>query len=102
MSSYPASAWCHRQAQETGDLDVSTSQGPTIVAGERVTYAEIRLGNGDVFTVEGEVGEVEKSLSDAARSGQSRLAWFTEHESGSSVGINPDHVATLRIHDSPD
>jgi hypothetical protein len=59
-------------------------------------YAEIKLINGDHFTVEGTLDEVEKKLSDAARSGQSRLAWFTEHGTGSSVGVNPDHVATLR------
>jgi hypothetical protein len=67
-----------------------------------VAYAEIRLVNGDAFTVEGELDAVEKSLSDAARSGQSRLAWFTELDSGESVGINPDHVATLRSSDAPD
>ena len=61
-----------------------------------VEHAEIRLTNGDVFTVEGTLEEVEKRLSDAARSGQSRLAWFTEHDSDGQVGINPDHVATLR------
>jgi hypothetical protein len=59
-------------------------------------YAEIKLTNGDVFTVEGELEEVEKKLSDAARSGQSRLAWFSEHGRDGSVGVNPDHVATLR------
>lgn len=59
-------------------------------------YAEIRLFNGDGFTVEGDLEEVERKLSDAARSGKSRLAWFTEHGTGDSVGMNPDHVATLR------
>jgi len=59
-------------------------------------YAEIKLANSEVFTVEGEVDEVEKKLSDAARSGQSRLAWFTEYGSDVPVGVNPDHVATLR------
>jgi hypothetical protein len=59
-------------------------------------YAEIKLTNGDLFTVEGELDEVEKKLSDAARSGQSRLAWFSEQGSDGSVGVNPDHVATLR------
>lgn len=61
-----------------------------------MTHAEIRLINGDVFTVDGTVEEVEKSLSDAARSGQSRLAWLTERGTEDRVGINPDHVATLR------
>jgi hypothetical protein len=34
---------------------------------------EIRLLSGDVFVVEGTTDEVERALSDAARSGQSRL-----------------------------
>jgi hypothetical protein len=62
-----------------------------------VPYAEIKLMNSDVFTVEGTLDEVERKLSDAARSGRSRLAWFTEYGGTDvSVGISPDHVATLR------
>jgi hypothetical protein len=61
-----------------------------------VRYAELRLLSGEVFTVEGTLDEVEKGLSDAARSGQARLAWFKEHGTDSSVGVNPAHVATLR------
>ena len=53
--------------------------------------------NGDTFTVEGTMDEVEGKLSDAARSGQSRLAWFTEHGTGGSIGINPAHVASLKV-----
>jgi hypothetical protein len=62
-----------------------------------VSYAEIRLLNGDVVTVEGTLDEVESKLSDAARSGQSRLAWFTEYGTDGSVGVNPAHVASLRV-----
>ena len=53
--------------------------------------------NGDTHAMEGTVEEAEKKLSDAARSGQSRLAWFAELGSGNSVGINPTHVASLRL-----
>ena len=60
-------------------------------------YAEVRLLNGDVFVVEGTLDEVETKLSDAARSGQSRLAWFTEYGSDGSIGVNPAHVAILKI-----
>ena len=67
-----------------------------------VTYAEVRLLNGDVFVVEGTLDEVEGKLSDAARSGQSRLAWFTEQGTDGSVGVNPAHVATLRISETSD
>lgn len=59
---------------------------------------ELRLMNGDVFTVEGELEEIEKALSDAARSGQERLAWFTEHEDAGRLGINPAHITALRLH----
>jgi hypothetical protein len=65
-------------------------------------YTEIRLLNGDVFTVEGSLEGVEKRLSDAARSGQGRLAWFEEHPTGDSVGLNPAHVAALRVSQASD
>ncbi len=65
-------------------------------------YAEIRLLNGDVFTVEGALDQVESKLSDAARSGQSRLAWFAEHGTDASIGVNPVHVTTLRISELSD
>jgi hypothetical protein len=67
-----------------------------------VGYAEVRLLNGDVFTVEGTLDEVESKLSDAARSGQSRLAWFTEYGTGGSVGVNPAHVAILKVSENSD
>ena len=60
---------------------------------------EIRVLNGDVFSLSGSVEDAEKKLSDAARSGQSRLAWFKDRVSGESVGINPAHVVSLRIGD---
>jgi hypothetical protein len=58
--------------------------------------AEIRLADGEVVAVEGSLEEVEKALSDAARSGQSRLAWFTEQTSGEQLGVNPAYVVSLR------
>jgi hypothetical protein len=61
-----------------------------------VHYAELTLLSGEVITVEGTLDEVEKGLSDAARSGQARMAWFKERGTDSSVGVNPAHVATLR------
>jgi hypothetical protein len=67
-----------------------------------VPFAEITLLSGDVFTVEGTLDEVEKKLSDAARSGQARLAWFNERNAEGSVGVNPAHVATLRASEVSD
>jgi hypothetical protein len=66
------------------------------------TYVEITLPSGDVFTVEGSLDEVEKRLSDAARSGQSRLAWFEERGKDDSVGVNPAHVVALRASETSD
>jgi hypothetical protein len=65
-------------------------------------YAEVRLMNGELLTVEGTLDEVESKLSDAARSGQSRLAWFTEYGTDRSVGVNPAHVATLKVNEISD
>jgi hypothetical protein len=76
--------------------------GPRRLALALVANAEIRLVNGDVFTVDGTLDEVEKELSDAARSAQSRLAWFNEHGANGSVGINPAHVAALRVSENSD
>jgi hypothetical protein len=61
-----------------------------------VRYAEIRFASGDVFVVEGTLEEVEKRLSDAARSGQARLASFKEQGTDAEVLVNPAHVAALR------
>lgn len=63
---------------------------------------EIRLLSGDVFTVEGTTDEVEGALSDAARSGQSRLAWLRECDEGDRIGINPAHVIAVRLSESSD
>jgi hypothetical protein len=67
-----------------------------------VANAEIRLVNGDTLVLEESVDEAEKRLSDAARSGQSRLAWFKELLTGEPVAINPTHVASLRVSETPD
>jgi hypothetical protein len=62
--------------------------------------AEIQLANGSGLTVEASLEEAEKRLSDAARSGQSRLAWFTEAGTDTKVGINPVQVVSLRADDA--
>lgn len=64
------------------------------------TRAEIQLVNGSGLTVEASLEEAEKRLSDAARSGQSRLAWFTEADTDTKVGINPAQVVSLRAPDA--
>lgn len=57
---------------------------------------EVRLSDGDRVIVHGELNEVEKALSDAARSGQSRLAWFREKGTDAPVGVNPAQMTSLR------
>lgn len=64
-----------------------------------MSHAEIRTVNGDVVGVEGSLSEVEKELSDAARSGSSRFAWLTDKGTGERIGVNPDHVVSLRLSD---
>lgn len=64
--------------------------------------AEIKTVNGDVIAVEGSLSEVEKDLSDAARSGSSRFAWLTDTGTGRQIGVNPDHVVSLRQIDGHD
>lgn len=66
-----------------------------------VEHAEVTLQNGQIVEVEGGVSEVEKLLSDAARSGHARFAWLTERGTGDRVGVNPDQVLTLRGGESP-
>jgi hypothetical protein len=55
------------------------------------------MANSDAIRVQGSLSEVEKELSDAARSGSSRFAWLTEEGSGQRVGVNPDQVVSLRL-----
>ena len=64
-------------------------------------HTVVELAHGTVIQVEGDLETTEKTLSDAARSGQSRLAWFTEHGSGDPVGVNPDQVAVVRSSETP-
>ena len=88
----------HPPALTSGVGRACAGRLPWLVVG----YAEVRLLNGDVFTVEGTLDEVESKLSDAARSGQSPLAWFTEYGTGGSVGVNPIHVAILKVREIPE
>ena len=56
---------------------------------------EIALVGGVSVVVEGTLEEVVRQLSDAARSGQSRLAWLSD-DTGEQVGVNPAHVTLVR------
>jgi hypothetical protein len=57
---------------------------------------EILLSGGDRLRVEGDAQSVEAMILSAARGSLMELAWLTELQSQERVGINPDHVVTLR------
>ena len=64
-----------------------------------MSTANLHMANGERLNVNGTLEEVEKTLSDAARSGQSRLAWLTDADTKTPVGVNPAQVSTIRVSD---
>lgn len=62
-----------------------------------MSTVEVRLVGGERVLAEGTRDEIEKTLEDAARSGQSRLAWLTDAEAGTPVGVNPSQVTSVRV-----
>jgi len=72
----------------------------TPAAGRDASSTELKLANGDVIVVTASAQETEKGLSDAARSGQSRLAWFTEAGTSRAIGVNPAQVVSLTTGES--
>jgi hypothetical protein len=60
-----------------------------------VTSTYLHMANGERLKVTGTLEEVEKTLGDAARSGRSRLAWLTDADKGTPVGVNPVQVSTV-------
>lgn len=61
---------------------------------EQIT--EITLLGGQRHRVSGEVKVVEQQILNAARGSIMQLAWLTDVQTNESVGINPEHVMTLR------
>ncbi len=57
---------------------------------------EITVVGGERFKVEGGTKEVESLILSAARGSIMELAWMTEADTGERIGINPEHVLTLR------
>jgi hypothetical protein len=66
-----------------------------------VTSTCLHMANGERLKVKGTLEEVEKTLGDAARSGQSRLAWLTDAETDTLVGVNPVQVSTVSAGSDP-
>jgi hypothetical protein len=57
---------------------------------------EITLAGGAVHRVHGEAKDVEQMILSAARGSIMQFAWFTDAQTAEPVGVNPEHVMTLR------
>jgi hypothetical protein len=57
---------------------------------------EISLVTGERHCVEGHLKDVERTILDSARGSIMQLAWFTDADTQDDLGINPDHVVSLR------
>ena len=58
--------------------------------------SELTLTGGERLRVTGSLRDVEAIIVAAARGSIMELAWVIEADSGQRVGINPEHVITLR------
>ena len=57
---------------------------------------ELTLVTGERYRIEGDPKEVEQTILDAARGSLMQLAWLLEADTEEELGVNPDHVVTLR------
>ena len=64
------------------------------MAGHRTS--KLFLVTGDSLEVEGSIQDVERRLSDASRSTSGALAWLKDAATEEAVGVNPEHVVTIR------
>jgi hypothetical protein len=60
------------------------------------SITEITLLGGERHRVDGDVKGVEQLILDAARGSIMQLAWLTDAQTAEPLGINPEHVMTLR------
>lgn len=61
-----------------------------------VAVTEIVLAGGERITTQEPTKVVEAAILSAARGSIMELAWVMDARTGERVGINPDHVVTLR------
>jgi hypothetical protein len=61
-----------------------------------VPITELTLTGGERLRVEGDPHDVEAVILSAARGSLMELAWLIEADSRERVGVNPDHLLTLR------
>jgi hypothetical protein len=57
---------------------------------------ELTVVTGERYRIEGDPKEVEQTILDAARGSLMQLAWLVEADTEQQLGVNPDHVVTLR------
>ncbi len=57
---------------------------------------EIIVVGGKGYRVEGDARTVERTILDAARGSIMQFAWLLEADTGERIGVNPDHVVTIR------
>jgi hypothetical protein len=62
-----------------------------------VTRTEITLSGGERVLVEQDASQVEAAILAASRGSIMELAWVVDAQTGDRVGINPEHVLTLRV-----
>jgi hypothetical protein len=60
------------------------------------SITEITLLGGERHRVEGQAKDVEQLILGAARGSIMQFAWFTDAQTAEPLGINPEHVMTLR------
>lgn len=60
------------------------------------SITEITLLGGERHRIDGDVKAVERLILDAARGSIMQLVWLTDVQTAEPLGINPDHVMTLR------
>ena len=59
---------------------------------------ELTLTGGERRRVEGDPRAVEAIVISAARGSIMELAWLVEAGTGEPIGVNPEHVMTIRAH----
>ena len=66
------------------------------------SITEITLLGGERHRVDGDATQIERLILDAARGSILQFAWLTDAETAEPLGINPEHVMTLRAIGSTD
>lgn len=93
-----------RQRRACRDASAGTTRlEPRFGAGASPPYVaattEIIVVGGKVYRVEGDTRDVERTILDAARGSIMQFAWLLDADTGERIGLNPDHVVTLRATD---